>query len=289
MFKRILKNKSFLLSLLSFSFTLIAFVTVTFAWVAIAYTGKVTPFVVTTGDDDSFYFEFQQIIGDEAVDTMEQFKTDVSVPGEKSTFLLTLTNVGNVDSLVDVSFQNIMSRYKLKSTDEEFTTNYSGVAPYKARSDKIQYSYKFNVDMVVHVPTNTKYADHIQVQESINVPTVEYVTSKGWIIDETHSHESKWFNKVDESGQDLPNINLVENLTIYNKNSTVKGTASGQVGLEKTDYSTVFVFFSIEFNGTGPNFPTGVVGPDNVVYDNAYYADQQFYISNLLVQGKTND
>ena len=286
MFKRIIKNKSFLLSLLSFSFTLLAFVTVTFAWVAIAYTNEVTPFVVTTGDDDSFYFEFQQIIGDEAVDTMEQFKTDTSVPGEKSTFLLTLTNVGNVDSIVDVSFQNIMSRYKLDSTDE-FTTNYSGVAPYKARSDKIQYSYKFNVEMIVHVPTDTRYADNIQT--SINVPTVEYVTSKGWIIDETHSHESRWFNEVDESDQDLPNIKLVENLRIYNENSKVVGTASGQVGLEKTDYSTVFVFFSIEFNGTGPEFPDCVVDPGNVVYDNAYYADQQFYISNLLVQGKTND
>ena len=280
MFKRIIKNKSFLLSLLSFSFTLIAFVTVTFAWVAIAYTGEVTPFVVTTGDDDSFYFEFQQIIGDKAVDTMEQFKTDTSIPGEKSTFLLTLTNVGNVDSTVDVSFQNIMSRYKLKSTDKEFTTNYSGVAPYKARSDKIQYSYKFNLEMIVHVPTDTRYEDNIQT--SINVPTVEYVTSKGWIIDEdeTHSYESRWFNEVDESYQDLPNINLVENLRIYNKNSTVKG---------KTGYSTVFVFFSIEFNGTGPNFPDCVVDPGDVVYDNVYYADQQFYISNLLVQGKTND
>ena len=283
MFKRIIKNKSFLLSLLSFSFTLIAFVTVTFAWVAIAYTGEVNPFVVTTGDDDSFYFEFQQIIGDEAVDTMEQFKTETSIPGEKSTFLLTLTNVGNVDSIVDVSFQNIMSRYKLNPSDD-FITNYDGLNGRKSRSDKIQYSYKFKIEMVAYVPTGTKFTGN--TDDSINVPTIEFAESNNWIIDNSYDQNYHWFNEIDSNTkEDLPNIDLVKNLIIHNKETVIKD----KNGNEITGYDTVFLFFSIEFNGTGPKFPTCVVDPGNIVYDNVYYADQQFYISNLLVQGKTND
>lgn len=277
MLKKIIKNKTFLISLLSFCFSLLCFVTVGYAWIVMSNTASVNDFIGIVGEK-TLDFQFSQVVDDDLIHS-DDVKAENSIPGESNTFVLTVENKGKEDTRVNVSFSKIFSEINY-GEGKDYTKNY------KERYQKIQYAYSYCINLIVYVNPGLKI-ENIFGSDLVEIPDRDYIIDHMWIPIEMHE-DFNYFNSVDLKGNDISNYSIIHNLQV---NSAKPGSTN------PFDYSTVLIYFTIKFNSK-PRFPGSIEGqpdgtatnvipnvPENISFDGEYYVNQRFNISNILIEG----
>lgn len=259
MIKKILESKSLLLAVSSCVLSVLMMMVVTFAWFAISKTAKFNPFVLTVGVHGAEY-EFGEVVGGNIVDQSDSRFEDLAVmPGNHYTFVLTIRNISDEDTLVNAYFSDVAS-YLVNGND--LSTDYSGI-----EYTKIQYLYSYKITKMYYNPTNTDiFANE---GETVTYPTEDEVTEKGWIEIPEEGNEqyftSSYFN-LQIDGADQKNYYLLNNFLLDGSDKT--GTSN----------SSVVIFFQITADNE-PTLPEGLeLGTIEPGYEN-----QLFGISNIII------
>lgn len=260
--KSIFSNKMFLLALFSFIVSIISLISVGYAWLVTIKENKIDSFVATVGES-GYDFQFSQVIDDKIVQT-DTYVTDKTMPGEVNIFILKLSNASNNPCLLDVFFYNVHSE-KYNSELGLFDSDYTD-----KEYEKIQYSYSYCCNLIVNVPNDTEINE--TEGEIIHIPTDDEILELGWEkVGESSNNakEDTYFNVI-ENNVERSNYYLLSDFVLDSE-------------------STILVYFTVKFqpNNQIPTIYQEII-PSNISFDEQFYSNQRFVISNLMIENKSD-
>lgn len=258
--RKMFKNKMFLMALFSCILSLIAFVSVGYAWFVTVKSNS-TSFVASVGES-GYEYQFSQVIGNNIIQS-DTYTTEKAMPGEMNIFLLILSNTSEDVCNLNVYFSDLHSE---RFNDGVFTSDYQNAY------EKIQYSYSYRCDLLVEVPYKTEIKE--KENELITVPNDEKIEEWGWKKITTNSMispEFTYFNTINSDGEDLTNYYLLEDFKL-------------EAG------KTVVLYFTVKFQPE-PIFPSIYqdIIPSDISFDGRFYSNQRLVIENLIIDNSMGE
>ncbi len=269
MFKKIFANRLLITTFIASIASLLAFAATGFAWLAMTKQADTSGAIAQVGQFDSRY-EFGQIINN-TYEPGKAFQTREVIPGQKVTFVLSVSNDTDAAGEITVFFSNVHSGYD--TGDGTLSTDYSANP-----ENKIQYAYEYQILNAYWIPSQSSL-EMTEVNQENPLPTSAEINEWGWVTwtdeekrtyYETGTYEGnsaipKSYNDTKATDTDETDYGLLNNVPL----DINTGTKSAFV-----------IYFQIEFKSEAnlPTFLAGTTAPNSNVY-----VGQQLLVDNIVI------